>query len=78
MISSGNHVPYTLNLFPTVISTNTGSVHLLVTDSLAKKVAGASVVISHQQLGSVYLTGKNKWGFKFNRWIDVGYWQRLL
>jgi hypothetical protein len=57
VISSGNHVPYTLNLFPTVISTNKGSVHLSVTDSLAKKVVGASVVISHQQLGSVYLTG---------------------
>ena len=57
VISSGNHVPYTLNLFATVISSNKGSVHLLVTDSLAKKVVGASVVISHQQLGSVYLTG---------------------
>ena len=57
VITSGNHVPYTLNLFPTVVSTNTGSVHLQVTDSLAKKVAGASVVVSHQQLGSVTLTG---------------------
>lgn len=57
VITSGNHVPYTLNLFPTVISTNKGSVHFQIIDTLAKKVAGANVAISHQQLGSVYLTG---------------------
>lgn len=57
IISSANHVPYTLNLFPTVISTNKGNVHFSIIDTLAKKVAGATLVISHQQLGSVYLTG---------------------
>lgn len=58
VITSGNHVPYTLNLFPVVSSTNKGSIHFQVTDSLAKKVAGASVMLNHQLLGGVTLNGK--------------------
>ena len=57
VIASGNHVPYTLNLFATVTSTRTGGVHFQAVDSLNKKVADASVIISHQQLGSVILSG---------------------
>ena len=57
IITSGNHVPYTLNLFPTVSSTGKGSVMFQVIDSLNEKVAGASVTIAHQSLGSILLSG---------------------
>jgi hypothetical protein len=57
VITSGNHVPYTVNLFATVSSTNKGSVHFQATDSLNKKVGGASVIIGHQQLGNLVLSG---------------------
>jgi fibronectin type 3 domain-containing protein len=58
VITSGNHVPYTLNLFPTVSSTNKGSVHFQATDALNKRVPSASVVISHQLLGNLVMSGK--------------------
>jgi fibronectin type 3 domain-containing protein len=58
VITSGNHVPYTLNLFPTVSSTNKGSVHFQATNALNKRVPSASVVISHQLLGNLVLSGK--------------------
>lgn len=57
VITSGNHVPYTLNLFATVSSTHKGSVAIQATDSLNKKVGAASVMIAHQLLGSVVLSG---------------------
>lgn len=57
VITSGNHVPYTLNLFATVSSTHKGSVAVQATDSLNKKVGAASVMIAHQLLGSVVLSG---------------------
>lgn len=57
IITSGNHVPYTLNLFATVSSTHKGSVAVEATDSLNKKVGSASVMIAHQLLDSVVLSG---------------------
>ncbi|MEK6745395.1 MAG: Ig-like domain-containing protein [Nitrospirota bacterium] len=57
IITSGNHVPYTLNLFATVSSTHKGSVAVQATDSLNKKVGAASVMIAHQLLDSAVLSG---------------------
>lgn len=37
----------------------------------------ASVTL-HEKLGFIKVAHFNEVGFKFERWIDVGYWQRIL
>jgi L-amino acid N-acyltransferase YncA len=37
-----------------------------------------SSVALHERLGFVEVARFREVGFKFNRWIDVGYWQRLF
>lgn len=37
-----------------------------------------SSIALHERLGFVQVTQFREVGFKFNRWIDVGYWQRLF
>jgi phosphinothricin acetyltransferase len=37
-----------------------------------------SSVALHERLGFVKVAQFKEVGFKFNRWIDVGYWQRLF
>jgi L-amino acid N-acyltransferase YncA len=37
-----------------------------------------SSVALHERLGFVQVARFREVGFKFNRWIDVGYWQRLF
>ena len=38
----------------------------------------AASVALHERLGFEKVAQFREVGFKFNRWIDVGYWQRLL
>ncbi len=37
-----------------------------------------SSIALHERLGFVQVAQFREVGFKFNRWIDVGYWQRLF
>jgi phosphinothricin acetyltransferase len=32
----------------------------------------------HEKMGFLKVAQFKEVGFKFNRWIDVGYWQRIL
>lgn len=58
VIQSGNHIPYTLNLFAMVTSSQKGSVQFRVIDALNELVRGASVTIGHQQVTTIILNGK--------------------
>lgn len=57
VIKSGNHVPYTLNVFAVVTSSDKGGAHIRAVDALAKFVNGARVMIGHQQVATLILTG---------------------
>ena len=37
-----------------------------------------SSIALHERLGFIQVAHFREVGFKFNRWIDVGYWQRLF
>ena len=37
-----------------------------------------SSIALHERLGFTQVAHFREVGFKFNRWIDVGYWQRLI
>jgi len=58
IIRSSNHVPYTLNIFAMVTSSDKGGVHFKVIDGLAELVKGANVTIGHQQVNTLVLSGK--------------------
>jgi phosphinothricin acetyltransferase len=41
-------------------------------------VANAPSIAMHEKLGFIYAGTIKQAGFKFGRWLDLGFWQLLL